>query len=166
MGEAGCAAGLGTQLAGGRRFAGSPAQGEGESGPESGKWSFLARMEREGRALGLPLYLVRNPCPFGLRGWAGTELGGSVASGTGWDRVGAETGMEGGRWDCLAERGCTCVSFIGGGVLRSTCLCESRYLTGTQAICSVSTWPLEAPWKEGKISQRSASWSSRVEGPP
>lgn len=122
-GEAGCVAGLGTQLAEARRFAGSPAQGEGESGPESGKWSFLARIEREGRALGLHQYLVRNPCPFGLLGWAGTEKGGgSVASGTGWDRVGAEARMEGGRWDRLAEQGCTCVSFIGGGVLRSTCL--------------------------------------------
>lgn len=50
------------------------------------------------------------------------EGGGSVASGTGWDRVGAEARMEGGRWDRLVEQGCTCVSFIGGGVLRSTCL--------------------------------------------
>lgn len=29
--------------------------------------------------------------------------------------------------------------------------CESGYLTGTQAICSVSTWPLEAPWKRVRL---------------
>lgn len=44
-----------------------------ESGLESGKWSFLARIEREGRALSLHQHPVRNPCAFGPGGWAGTE---------------------------------------------------------------------------------------------
>lgn len=95
----------------------------------------------------------------------GYRVVGSVTSGAGWDRVGAETTMEGGRWDCLAEQGFTCISFIGSRVL-GVLACESRYLTGTQAICSVSTWPLEAPLEEGKISLSSASWCSRVERPP
>lgn len=82
--------------------------------------------DREGRA-GTGATPV--PRSESLSFWT-TRLGGygergreeSVASGTGWDRVGSEARMEGGRWDRLAEQGCTCVSFIGGGVLRSTCL--------------------------------------------
>lgn len=68
-------------------LAGSPGEGAGESGRESGKWSFLARIEREGRVPELMLPPPLEVLSLGGEVAAALFSGENAASYTGLDRV-------------------------------------------------------------------------------
>lgn len=80
--------GLGPQLAGGRRFAGSPARG-GREWPGIREVEFSGQ-DGKGRAGAEATPAPRSESPsFWARRVGGYRVVGSVTSGAGWDRVGA-----------------------------------------------------------------------------